>query len=502
MLQKSESLAAKTNSILYVEDNLADSTILENELRNDSFPFQVQIAHSLREAVNFLDSNDYQVVVSDFYLGDGEALDLFPCLNGTPLIIITREGSEDIAVKALQKGAHDYLLKDVSYHFLKILPITVAKAIEKRTQIHELEQYRMHLEQLVRERTNELTGMYMQLLESEANFRNIFDNSSEGYIITDYDFNFLEANNTLLSRFGVNKEYLASHALIEYLVPAYHALIFEKLELLKRGISSGDIEIEIISPISREIIWYEIHNKPIVFNNKNAILTVMRDISERKSMARKVFETIIKTEELERLRIAQDLHDEIGPLISALKIYMTSFQEIDNKDRKNELASQMGVIVRDLLEFIKNISNDMSPHILVNFGLHAAVNSIVSLFSGSIDFQFHSNIKNTRFSSIVESVFYRIIKELINNTIKHAQASRVALVLTFENKLLSCHYKDNGLGFDKSEFSDSTPKGMGLSNIKTRVQSLGGIIEINTKPDGGFEASFSIRTDAEEEYGK
>src|SRR3990172_8156121 len=117
---------------------------------------------------------------------------------------------------------------------------------------------------LVRERTNELIEMYRQLQESEASFRNIFDNTSDGFVITDYDFNFLEANQTLLDHFGVTKEYLAEQKLINFLPAAYHKLIFNKLQQLKLGASSGDLEIEVKSPLTHRIIPFEINNVPIV----------------------------------------------------------------------------------------------------------------------------------------------------------------------------------------------------------------------------------------------
>jgi len=232
----------------------------------------------------------------------------------------------------------------------------------------------------------------------------------------------------------------------------------------------------------------------VVFDNRPAVLTIIRDITERRFLARRLIETIIQTEEGERSRIARDLHDEIGPLISALKIYMTSFIENDNMEKKNSLAVQMGVIIRDMIDSVKNISNDMSPHILVNFGLHAELQNIIELFSKTITIRLQADIHNIRFPSIVESVFYRIIKELINNTIKHASASGIDIVLRFEEPFLLCSYKDDGIGFDLAEYSSSQVKGMGLTNIKTRLQSLGGHLDIITSRGNGLAVNLSLKT--------
>jgi PAS domain S-box-containing protein len=481
-------------NILYIEDNLADRLYFQHESRKSGFPFHSDIAASLREAIDLLKKNTYHAVVSDFFLGDGQALDLMPYLRESPLIIIAGEGSEEAAVNALKAGAYDYLIKDLNYNYLKFMPITVIKTIEQKKQRDELHCYRTQLEQLIEKRTNELTEMYLQLRESEANFRNIFDNSNDYYIITDYDFNFIEANKTLLNNFGVTKEYLAEHALINFLVPTYHSLIYDKLQLLKQGIPSGDLEIEIISPLTQQIITFEINNKPIVFNHQKVIISSMRDITERKSISRKLFEAIIRTEEDERSRIAKDLHDEIGPLLSALKIYMTSFVENDNIEKKNNIAGQIGVIIRDMIESVKDISNDMSPHVLVNFGLNAAIQNISDIFSRNINIHMQSNIEKIRFSEIFESVVYRVIKELINNTIKHAHASEIYIMMNYYDQKLECRYKDNGIGFDLNQYLNNQTQGMGLNNIKSRIQSLGGYLDIITSPGKGFELTLQLKS--------
>jgi PAS domain S-box-containing protein len=480
--------------ILYVEDNLADRIALERALHHLNFPFKVDSAPSFREAVSLLSNRKYQAVVSDFYLGDAEALDLFPFIGDSPLIIITGEGSEENAVKALQAGAYDYLIKDINQNYLKILPITVTKTIEQKRQRDELGRYRNQLENLVEERTNELIGMFAKVRESETNFRNIFNGTSDGILISDKDYNLLEANDTLLKLFNITKELLVTHKVTDFILPSFRNALEQRREPSEKRLSVKNMEIEIKSPYSDQVIPAEVSSVPVVFNNQPAVLTIVRDITERRFLARRLIETIIQTEESERSRIARDLHDEIGPLISALKIYMTAFIEHDNIEKKNNLAVEMGVIIRDMIDSVKNISNDMSPHILVNFGLLAALQNIIELFSKTITIQLETNLNNTRFPGIVESVFYRVIKELINNTLKHGRASFAEIVLRYERPFLLCSYKDNGVGFDLAEYSDAQVKGMGLSNIKTRLQSLGGQLEIITSPGQGITVNISLKT--------
>jgi PAS domain S-box-containing protein len=482
--------------ILYVEDNLADRMYFEHESNDLAFPFKSDIATSLKDAISLLKENTYHAVVSDFYLGDGQALDLFQHLGDSPLIIITGEGSEEIAVKALQAGAYDYLIKDLNYNYLKILPITVIKTIEQKKQRDELFRYRTELERLVEERTNELISLFESVRENETNFRNIFNGTSDGMFISDTNYKILEVNDTFLKQFGLDKNFVLKEDLIEYVMPIFKEAVGERRKLLGEGIAVGHFEIEVMSPFTEKIIPVEISSVPIIFNRQQAVLTIVRDITERKFMSRRLIETIIQTEEIERTRIAKDLHDEIGPLMSALKIYITSFLENENMDRKNSIAGHISVIIRDMIESIKNISNDMSPHILVNFGLIAAIQNISDLFTRNIAIHLQSNIGKTRFPEIVESVVYRVIKELINNTIKHAQASDIFINLNFSSMSLDCHYRDNGIGFDLNNYFNAPARGMGLTNIKSRIQSLGGRLDMITSPGNGFELLLNLKTAA------
>jgi len=477
-------------NILYVEDNLADKLYFQRESREAGFPFHSDIAGSFREAVTLLERHSYHAVVSDFYLGDGQALDLLPYLSESPLIIITGEGSEEAAVNALKAGAYDYLIKDQNYNYLKIMPITVIKTIEQKKQRDELKRYRTDLEKLVNERTNELIVLFEKVQESETNFRNIFNSSGDGIFISDSDFNIIEVNDSFLKRYAIEKAAILGIKLINYILPAYRSIITERRKLLKKGQAVGNLEIEVQLPDSHKIIPVEINSVPIVFNRQASFLTIVRDITERKFHARRLIETMIQTEEAERTRIAKDLHDEIGPLLSALKIYMTSFIESENNEKKNNIAGRIGVIIRDMIDSVKNISNDMSPHVLVNFGLTAAIQNISDIFSRNINIHLQSYIQDTRFPEIVESVIYRVIKELINNTIKHAHANDIYITINFDGNILVCRYRDNGIGFTAK--ANPKDQGMGLLNIKSRVQSLGGHLDIITNPKKGFELTLYL----------
>jgi signal transduction histidine kinase len=158
------------------------------------------------------------------------------------------------------------------------------------------------------------------------------------------------------------------------------------------------------------------------------------------------------------------------------------------------LTNLESVIDQGITE-IKEISNNLSPHVLTNFGLESAISSFINKinYAGGIHIDFHSNLKIERFGLTVESVLYRTACELINNTIKHAMASNIELRLSKVNNMLFLHYADNGIGFIYDEMKNPESKGMGYYNIFSRLQSINGSMDVETSPGNSFVADICVR---------
>jgi signal transduction histidine kinase len=142
--------------ILVVEDDRIDQMAFDRFMHQEDLPYDYVMAGSVAEARGILSADHFDVAVTDYLLGDGTAFDLFADLTDIPMIIVTGAGSEEIAVKAIEMGAYDYLIKDREGHYLKTLPITVDNAVNRKRTEAELRQYREHLEDLVKIRTIEL----------------------------------------------------------------------------------------------------------------------------------------------------------------------------------------------------------------------------------------------------------------------------------------------------------------------------------------------------------
>jgi len=207
---------------------------------------------------------------------------------------------------------------------------------------------------------------------------------------------------------------------------------------------------------------------------------------ERMETEKKILNAIIRTEENERRRFAKELHDGLGPLLSTVKMSVSSLAQMETSPPASEIIKNADAVITEAIRNVKEISNLLSPHILENFGLVSAINSFISRITpGSIEIIFKTNLKNERFGYNTEVVLYRVVCELINNTLKHARARKIEIHLTRDESFLTLIYVDDGIGFDVREvLSDNTP-GMGYANIISRVKSIKGIINVESEPQQG-----------------
>jgi signal transduction histidine kinase len=148
--------------MLVVEDNPDDQEAFRRMVRREQLPYDYTIAASREEARAVLRDQDFDIVLVDYYLGDGTAFDVIDLIGDKPLIFITGSGDEDTAVRAMKAGASDYLIKDVGHHYLKVLPLTLDRALKHwqaerqvEAMLHERIQ-RETLAQFIRDASHDL----------------------------------------------------------------------------------------------------------------------------------------------------------------------------------------------------------------------------------------------------------------------------------------------------------------------------------------------------------
>ncbi len=157
--------------ILYVEDDRVDRMAFERFIRSRPSAYDCTVAESARAAREHLAAGQFDLVISDYALGDGTCLELLSEYQNIPFIVVTGTGSEGTAVEAMKRGARDYLIKDADGNYLTVLPATVRNVLERCAAEAELQRYREHLEEVVRQRTADLVAEFEERLRAEEALR-------------------------------------------------------------------------------------------------------------------------------------------------------------------------------------------------------------------------------------------------------------------------------------------------------------------------------------------
>ena len=214
----------------------------------------------------------------------------------------------------------------------------------------------------------------------------------------------------------------------------------------------------------------------------------------RRDSENRVLQAIMQTEERERRQLAKDLHDGIGPLLSNIKMSVSALDKTQITGFNLTVVDNISNLINESITSLKYTSNNLSPHILDNFGLASAINSFIENINrlGKIDIAFNYNIETTRFDSQIETNLYRIICELFQNTIKHANAGKVSLLVHFQDGRVITQYFDDGVGFDPHDTSKMN--GMGISNMRSRLKALNGEIEFKRIMPRGMMTSITLKT--------
>lgn len=327
-----------------------------------------------------------------------------------------------------------------------------------------------------------------QLVNSERNFRNIFEQSTEAIVIANNQGDIIDYNEAFTKLAGIDNTY-ASEKDKTAILPS------ELMNNFKRNwnkIESEGCSNNISYKQDNGILRYlDCTRSIITYNNERAIMLLIRDNTEKINLEKASYLMAINAEEKERSSFSKELHDGLGPLLSTLKIYLEMYYSSPDDP---EIKKRINDTLAESITSVKEISNNLSPYILENLGLTKAVESFVDKlkYSKKIDINFSSDITE-RCKPEIEIAFFRIITELINNTLKHSHATTIDITLTQETEKIYLKYADNGEGFDFHEVQ-KRKNGIGLLNLKSRIEKLGGNTEIITSPGNGFKMNVYLVT--------
>ena len=197
-------------------------------------------------------------------------------------------------------------------------------------------------------------------------------------------------------------------------------------------------------------------------------------------------EAVLKGEEQERTRLAKDLHDGLGGLLSGVKFYLSKMKDnlIITPDNMAVFERSLDMIDTSIKE-LRRVAHNMMPEMLTKFGLDEALKEYCNTLNATrlLTVKYQSLGMDARLDKSIEIIVYRIIQELLNNILKHASASEAFVQLIRETNRLNVVVEDNGNGFDTTLLEKS--KGAGWMNIRSRVDYLKGQLDIHSEPAKG-----------------
>ena len=229
------------------------------------------------------------------------------------------------------------------------------------------------------------------------------------------------------------------------------------------------------------------------FSRKKIIQKEIEKKNMEISYQKELLHSILVTQEEERKRIAQDLHDAISSKLNivSLNSHLLTAKDL-SKTEIEEISTNIINLTTKALDSSRRIAHDLLPPVLEKFGLHAGIEELCFEINSakSIEIEYKNNVHFDEADIFKHLHVFRIIQELFNNSIKHGKSTKITLSFEEKNGFVYCMFSDNGKGFDLKKTENQ--KGLGMKNIESRVSFLGGDINIHSEIDKGTQVVFNF----------
>jgi PAS domain S-box-containing protein len=377
------------------------------------------------------------------------------------------------------------------------LAARAASAIQNAQLFEQSQRYVAELEEILVERKR----AEVALRESEERYRELFENAKDAIYVHDLEGTYLKANRAAEELSGYTREEIVGHQYTEFIAEEHVNFVRKTFcaKLAQQGETS--YEVDVIAKDGRRVP-VEVSSRAIYENGQIVgVQGMARDITERK-LAQDTLQMfsrqLIEAQEDERRRIARELHDQIGQILTAVKMNLHTVQRFN-------LAAEAGSYVKDNIEavdealrLVRDLSIDLRPPVLDDLGLVTALGWYVDRYTQrtglNVDVVAELPDPNERFSRELETACFRIAQEALTNVVRHASASKVVLQLTRTAKTLTLVVKDNGVGFDLKSLRKRSPRAatLGLVSMQERAHAAGGTLEIESVPSRGTRIRFIV----------
>ena len=225
------------------------------------------------------------------------------------------------------------------------------------------------------------------------------------------------------------------------------------------------------------------------FEKFRGYLISIKDVTDQKENEKLILKTIFSTQQSEQKRVADDLHDSLGQELSMTKLMISNLRKLNQGNEKSlELIATCTDILDNSIKHLREICYNLMPNVLTRGGLNMAISDMVNKLTiqNKLKVEFQKNIEIDRMDEDLEIVMYRIAQEFINNMLKHANASKLEIVLSVEEneQKVSLYLKDNGKGFDMTKLN-RIGENRGYQNLQSKVKAFNGELRMHSEPGKG-----------------
>jgi PAS domain S-box-containing protein len=450
--------------VLYIDDEQENLMAFHSSFRR---MFDVYIAKSAAKGIEILKSEHIEIIIADQRMPDMTGVDFFESILDdypNPIRILLTGYSDMNAVKdAINKGhVYLYLNKPWNEYELKV-------SIENAYLVYQL-----------KEQNHKLKNKYQK----------IFSESLDAIMIFDEHLRLIDYNQATLKLFNTIKPQLNSTLLTD-LVPNIIEgdYILNTLKNNEKGIVNYESKlrfngIEKACLISASKIS-DNHDKPSIFQ------AIIRDVTKNVEQEQLIIKTYLSSVETERNRISKDLHDGVGQSIVGIKFQLDQLK-LNATEKQLKILNVTSDLLAQTLQQLRNICFNILPPSLSEYGLLKAIEQLSKNLSTK-DLSINTNLKADlpflKKNTIIS--IYRIIQEFIQNSIKHANCSKIEVDFEVKETEVILILKDNGSGFDINK----TIRINGISNMKTRAKSINGTFYLSSKLNEGTKLVINIPLD-------
>lgn len=404
---------------------------------------------------------------------------------GVPLVV----SGKVIGLYSVDKAQPNFFQAEHA-RLAETLAARAASAIQNAQLFEQSQRYVAELEEIIVERER----AEVALRESEERYRELFENAKDAIYVHDLEGTYLKINRAAEKLSGYMREEIVGHNFVEFVAQEHIRFVRNSFcaKLAQRGETS--YEVDVIAKDGRRVP-VEVSSRAIYENGKIVgVQGMARDITERKLAqdALQVFSRqLIEAQEEERRRIARELHDQIGQILTAVKMNLYMVQQFCHGSEAGSRVKDNIEAVDEALRLVRDLSIDLRPPVLDDFGLVTALQWYVDRYANrtglSVDVVSDLPDPNERFSRELETACFRIAQEALTNVVRHANASQVIVELNKDGNSLSLLVKDNGLGFDLESLQKRAPRAatLGLVSMQERAHAAGGTIEIESERSKG-----------------